>query len=170
MQHQLDSFGITDYDRFEAVPGGYMGFNQSMKQALQGDGELLLLEDDCIFEGNVFDLIAARAELPDDWDMLYLGANIKSEQVRHSEHLYKCDDAWTTHAILYSVKGRKWCADNFPTGETTIYDEWINTVGKRNGLKRFVIKPFIAIQSDGYSDIWGAMVTYGIKGSEINLK
>lgn len=169
MTKQLEMFGIKEYERFDAIPGGYMGFNASMKAALAGDGDLLLLEDDCLFSGTVDDLFAAIKELPEDFDLLYLGANVKSRQQRFSERLYYCNDAWTTHAIYYSAKGRKWCYENFEDGCTTIYDEWLNTIGKDH-LKRFVVKPFLAIQSDNYSDIWGANVTYGIKGSEVNLK
>jgi len=170
MQEQLHRFGIREYERFDAHPGGYMGFNKSVHFALEGEGELLLLEDDCVFDNNIFDLQEAIKELPEDYDMLYLGANVKSRQQRFSERLYYCNDAWTSHAILYSAKGRKWCFENFREGELTIYDEWVNTVGQKAGLKRFIVKPFLAVQADGYSDIWGAMTTYGIKGSEVQLK
>ena len=169
MTKQLKSFGIEKYERFDAIPGGYMGFNASVKAALKGDGDLLLLEDDCIFDGHFNDLLSAIEQLPEDFDLLYLGANVKSRQQRFSEKLYYCNDAWTTHAIYYSAKGRKWCYEHFENGCTTIYDEWLNTVGK-NHLKRFIVKPFLAVQADSFSDIWGANVTYGIKCSEVMLK
>lgn len=170
MQRQLKAFGIYDFERSPGVPGGYLGFNQAVRNALKGDGALLLFEDDCVFNNNIFDLQAAIKELPSDFDMLYLGANVKSRQERYSEHLYKLTDAWTTHAILYNAKARKWCSENYTEDIQTIYDEWINTVGQEAGLKRFIVKPFLAVQADGYSDIWGVNTTYRIKDSEINLK
>ena len=170
IQRQLHAFGIQEYERFEAYTGGYMGFNKSMHFALEGEGNILILEDDCVFDGHFCDLETAISELPEDFDMLYLGANVKSRQKNHSAHLYHLTDAWTSHAIYYSAKGRKFCFDNFREGEQTIYDEWVNTVGQQSGLKRFIVKPFLATQADGFSDIWGANTVYGIKGSESNLK
>ena len=170
IQRQVRAFGITDYERVEAVPGGYLGFNASVRLALQGDGDMLLLEDDCVFNNHLFDLQEAIKELPADFDLLYLGANVKSRQQRYSERLFKLTDAWATHAIYYSAKGRKWCMENYTDQITTIYDEWLNTVGQDSGLQRYIVKPFLAVQADGYSDIWGANTVYGIKGSEVMLK
>lgn len=172
MERQIRAFGIYDYSRSPGVyhDTPYLGFNQAVRNALKGDGDLLLFEDDCLFNGHVFDLHEAIKELPADFDMLYLGANVKSRQERYSQRLFTLTDAWTTHAILYSAKARKWCRENYTEDIQTIYDEWINTVGQEAGLKRFIVKPFLAIQADGYSDIWSANTTYGIKDSEVNLK
>jgi len=48
---EVEKFGITEFERFDAIEGGYMGFNKSVHYALENEGELLLLEDDCVFLG-----------------------------------------------------------------------------------------------------------------------
>jgi len=166
---EIRRFGIESFERFSAFDGGYMGFNKSTHFALENEGEILLLEDDCVFDGTLTDLLVAKSQLPDDWDLLYLGANVKSQQTRYSANLYNLKDAWTSHAILYSDKGARWCFDNFPYSEPTIYDEWLRSVAQQQ-LRCFIVKPMLAIQADGWSDIWGANTTYGIKGSEVYLK
>jgi GR25 family glycosyltransferase involved in LPS biosynthesis len=171
---EVSRFGITDIERVDACKGGYMGFNRSVKKALQGEGELLLLEDDVIFyydfedvrtEFTIKDLHDARALLPSDWDLLYLGANLKSPQLKYNSKLYRITDAWTSHAILYSVKGRAYCRDHFDPEKEVIYDEWLRTHAQKN-LQCFVIAPMIAFQADGWSDIWGANAVYGLRWSE----
>ena len=166
---EIHRFGIESFERFSAIEGGYMGFNKSMHYALENESEILLLEDDCVFSGSITDLIAAKSQLPNDWDLLYLGANVKSQQKRYSENLFHLTDAWTSHAILYSDKGARWCFEHFPFEDTMIYDEWLRTVAQQQ-LRCFIVKPMLAIQADGWSDIWGANTTYGIKNSEIYLK
>ena len=107
----------------------------------------------------------AKEQLPDNWDLLYLGANVKSPQVQYSSRLHTLTDAWTSHAILYSSKGADYCFNNFPYLGDTIYDEWLRAHAQKV-LKCFVMNPMIAFQSDGWSDIWKANTTYGIKDSQ----
>ena len=162
-------FGISDFERFDAIDGGYKGFNMSVHGALKDESELLLLEDDCLFTGTINDLLAAKAQLPNDWDLLYLGANIKAPMNRYSERLNYLTDAWTSHAILYSNKGADWCFKNFdPKGEL-IYDEWLRAVVQKM-LKVFITNPMLALQAPGFSDIWGKDTNYGLKETERYLQ
>lgn len=165
---QIHNFGISEFIRFDAFPKGIPGFNKSMHFALENENELLLLEDDCVFEGTINDLMKAKSELPNDWDLLYLGANVRSKQERYSNRLHNLKDGWTSHAILYSAKGADYCYNTFNWQESMIYDEWLRTHAQQV-LKCFVMNPMIAFQSDGWSDIWGANTTYGIKDSQKHL-
>ena len=90
---EVERFGITEYERFAAHPGGYMGFNKSVHYALEGESEVLILEDDVIFNGKFFDLLEAKAKLPDNWDLLYLGANVQTEQRRYTAGIWHLDNA-----------------------------------------------------------------------------
>lgn len=168
MLTQLQAFGITEFERFNAIEGGYRGFNHSVSQALQGESEILLLEDDCVFTGNIQQVIEAKAILPDDWDLLYLGANVRSAQQHYKGNVWHCRDAWTTHAILYSAKGASYIAAMFKPETDTIYDEWLR-LKSNHTLKAFIIKPYLAVQAPGDSDIWGVHADYGIKGTESQL-
>lgn len=168
---EINRFGITEIERFDAFEGGYMGFNKSVHFALEGESELLLLEDDVLFinEATYEKLLEYKAELPNDWDLLYLGANLKSAIMKFNGHLYRLRDAWTSHAILYSDKGAKWCFENFNHEEGIIYDEWLRTVAQEQ-LQCFITYPMMAIQADGMSDIWGANTVYGIEGSSKHFR
>lgn len=169
IQEQLQLFGVYDYERFEACPGGMKGFNKSVHFALKNEHELLLLEDDCIFTGTYNDMMQAKAKLPDDWDLLYLGANVLSPQTKYTDGIWHLDDAWTSHAILYSNKGAEWCYKNFDYKWQTIYDEWLRTVAQKH-LKCFIMNPMIAVQADGHSDIWNVHAEYGLKQTETHLQ
>jgi GR25 family glycosyltransferase involved in LPS biosynthesis len=165
---QLIKFGYPEFERFNAFKKGIPGFNKSSHFVLENESEVLILEDDCVFEGTINDMMKAKQELPDDWDLLYLGANVRSEQTRYSDLLHNLKDGWTSHAILYSTKGADYCFNNFNWQESMIYDEWLRAHAQQH-LRCFVMNPMIAFQSDGWSDIWGANTTYGIKDSQRNL-
>lgn len=169
VQKEVERFGITEYERFSAHPGGFMGFNKSVHYVLENESEVLILEDDCVFNGKFFDVLEAKAKLPDNWDLLYLGANVQTEQRKYTDGIWHLDNAWTSHAILYSTKGAMYCYEHFPYEDGIIYDEWLRTVAQKR-LNCFIMNPMIAFQAVGFSDIWGCQADYGIKGSEIHLQ
>lgn len=126
----------------------------------------LLLEDDVIFR-DLDHLTPALAELPADWDILYLGANITSmvfgiEQnppVRHSDHLYRVRRAWTTHAVAYSREMAEIIVRDYPVGSFEMYDNWLSG----NILEHYdcyLVNPMVAWQRPGRSDLWGADTDY----------
>jgi hypothetical protein len=128
------------------------------------DDMFLLLEDDCYFEGTVNDLNTAIAELPDDWDMMYLGGTLYEMAKRYSEHLCRPVAVHTTHAVLYSKKGAKYCHDNFDPDGLYIYDDWLYRIAHAE-LNVFIMSPMIAFQTPGYSDIWKVESDYKIKAT-----
>jgi len=166
---ELINFGAKDWQRFSAYNGGYTGFNRSMSEILQGEKEVLILEDDAVFHGQINALMVAKSKLPDDWDLLYLGANVLSEQKRYTDGIYHLTDGWTSHAILYSDKGADYCAKNFDHTTGIVYDEWLRTVVQKQ-LKCFIMSPMLATQRDDYSDIQNAVAIYDLKQTEKYLK
>ena len=72
-----------------------------------GEEDVLIFEDDCIF-AKEFDVLynAFLAEVPDDWDMLYLGAQHVTAPVQVSENILRLSGSICGHAIIYrnSVK------------------------------------------------------------------
>lgn len=167
VQQECVKFGITEFERFPAFTGGVSGFNKSMKTILQGEQELLILEDDCQFHGHIDQLLHYKTLLPDDWGLLYLGANVRSEQRKYVDGIWHLNNAWTTHAILYSNLGAKYCAKEYD--EKLIYDEWLRTHTQKV-LKCFIVNPFLATQRSDKSDIWGADADYDLKETEKYLK
>ena len=146
----------------------HLAFNASCWKALDeavGDN-VLILEDDCVFK-NIDHLGQALSELPRDYDIVYLGANIIgvdglnwSDTKPYSTHLHSVKDAWTTHAVGYSRK----CIENIlETWDYTvfpIFDEHLR-VNILPHSRCFIINPMVADQLKGFSDIWQNEVDYG---------
>lgn len=153
-----------EVERFEAVAGDnpFLAFNTSQLNCIRLANKhenALIFEDDVILK-NTMHLHYAMNELPEDWDLLFLGANILGSDVhpfeapvRHSSHLFVLRHAWQTHAVGYSKRGMEKVLDTFKVDNGYNYDEWL----RHNILpagKSFIIAPQIAYQSPGYSDLW----------------
>lgn len=138
-----------------------------LKRFLETDGErLLTFEDDVLFK-NMGHLQAALKELPADWDVLYLGANIhhmvfgivENPPVRYSDNLFRVRRAWTSHAIAYSRKAVVKIVEAYPIGSFEMYDNWLSE-HFLSDHQCFLINPTIAWQRPVYSDLWGANADY----------
>jgi hypothetical protein len=171
--NELRRVGITDFIRFEALPDEtpHRSFNRSVNGILNlfaksDKKHLLMLEDDVVFNGFELDLnkLLGQAinELPDNWDMLYLGANLHvdgfQEPIRFSNHLCRIYNAWTTHAIAFNHKCVKWLAYNQPQFHEGMFDGWLSS--QLFHFNAFCITPMIAFQRPGKSNIWGHDVDY----------
>ena len=92
--------------RFPAVDTtpGWVGCRESHLQVLEMfkdcDG-FAIYEDDVKFLTSLDYIYIAMGQLPDDWDMLYLGASPKEPQERYSDNLFKVKNAHVTHAIIW---------------------------------------------------------------------
>lgn len=138
-----------------------------MLKAFKATGEerLLTFEDDVLIQDDRH-LGNALAELPADWDILYLGANITEgvfgikefPPVRYSPYLYRVRKAWTTHAIAYSRKMVDIILQNYPVHSFEVFDNWLNREILPH-YKCFLINPMICWQRPGISDLWGGIPT-----------
>lgn len=160
---EVQRFGITDFERIEAIKKWkFRGFNLTMHKAVNQDEIFLLLEDDVCFDGTMTDLNTAISELPENWDMLYLGGTLYEPAEYYSKHLSKPYAVHTTHAILYNINCAKWIHANFNPFGKLIYDDWLYKVAHRQ-LNVFIMNPMIAFQSPSFSDIWKKDANYKIK-------
>ena len=109
---------------------------------------ILIIEDDCIFiKKPILDLP------PTDWDMLYLGGNVKMPAKRYSDNLFHVTEGvHCTHAILYSKKGIEITLKNYDvfTNEIKSHDHWLFCVGQKI-MECFICSPVIAYQRPGFS-------------------
>lgn len=140
----------------------HLAFNASCMKALkemQGDN-VLLLEDDCVLR-SVTTLEASLKQLPKDYDMVFLGANIQDGGVEmYSPNLVSYNSGWTTHAVGYSRECIEFIKGHFNPDQFPIYDEWIRLNVLPRG-RSFVACPMVADQLKGFSDIWQGNVDYG---------
>lgn len=162
---------------FQALPselGPHQSFNNSTWAILQQfydskDHTLLFLEDDCDFR-NLHLLPQVLRELPKDFDIFYLGANIRDEKPeRISQHIYRVRDCWTTHAVVYRKQIVKFILDNHPGESEMMFDTWLST--QLPNWKAYVCKPFLAYQRPRKSAIWNEVVNYEeiFKNSQMKL-
>jgi hypothetical protein len=147
------------FERFSAFTGGYKGYNESVKGIFDKYSEvenLLMIEDDCYFERE-FDQ-SVLADLPDDYDGLWLGSNLQSVHGKHyNDRISILENGWNTHATLFSKKFRSWCLENWD-GEL-VFDEWVR-VHALPVKKCYVLRPMIAFQRPSESDIIGGYADY----------
>lgn len=169
----LQTFLLIDMPHWIRIPGilnspGSIndGFNQAQRNALEAcKGPSVIFEDDCVF-GDMYHLGEALDELPEDWDMLYLGANVVGSDLCNwpvpesvSPHLRRVTQAWTTHAIAYSEKGRDYILDNWDLSTNQMFDDVLRCNLEK--MQAFIIDPMICDQLKDYSDIWKRDVDYG---------
>lgn len=165
---EFTSNQVNNVVRFEAVPaiGPHQSFNLSIKAILQffqstEADTLLLLEDDVKFI-DTGHLAPALQELPDNWDILYLGGNIAQGNFRRPErftaHLARVYNCWTTHAIAFRKKSLTFILDNYPNESEQMFDNWLSDNLYR--FNAFIVSPMVAYQHDGKSGIWGSLVSY----------
>jgi GR25 family glycosyltransferase involved in LPS biosynthesis len=130
---------------------GWLGLWQTFKKIFQEcEGDVLIFEDDATYRGWATSLENAINDLPDGWEMLMLGANIKDLRLdRINNNLARTYGAWTTHAILYSHKFAKEMAElnlDIPI------DEYFRTIVHPRG-NSYVVYPFLSYQRPSHSDI-----------------
>ncbi len=137
---------------------GWLGLAKTFKQIFtEATGDVLIFEDDATYRGWATSLQNAIDDLPADWDMLMLGANIKDLRLdRISKNLVRTYGAWTTHAILYSHRFAKEMAEldlDIPI------DEYFRTKVHPKG-NSYICVPFLSFQRPSESDIEGGYKNY----------
>lgn len=129
MQRAFEAQGIGSVQRFSAVDGntvivpqhwhhspGAYGCLRSHVEIVRaardaGAPSVLIFEDDAVFEPRINDKFSIYSEeVPEDWDMLFLGALHKDEPVKISEHVGRITKANSTFA--YAIRN-------------TVFDEFI---------------------------------------------
>lgn len=161
-QTEFSRVGL-EVEKFQAVKeiGPHQSFSHSEREILLdflfSPAETLLhLEDDCVFQ-NLDHLPKAIDELPEDWDILYLGANLiqwgaSPDPERYSEHLFRVKSAWTTHAIAYNKKCVRTILERQPMFSVRMYDQYLSD--RLPEFNAFIVAPMIAYQRPRLSSIW----------------
>jgi len=118
-------------------------------------GNLLICEDDVTFIDNARELFdEAFSQLPDDWDMFYLGGNVKRLARPYSKNLFRISyGVHCTHAVLYTERARDLILNSYDIYEsyTKDYDHWLFCEGQ-GLMKCYICYPVIAYQGDDYYD------------------
>ncbi len=184
-QAECQRVGLT-VEPYHAVKeiGPHQSFSHSERNILldflfDPDANTLLhVEDDVVFR-DLGHLNQAISELPDDWDVLYLGANLicwnngsEPQPERFSEHLFRIRAAWTTHAVAYHKRCVRRILEGQPSFDTLMFDNWLSS--KLPELNAYIVAPMVAWQRPHVSSIWqkGVVDDYSpiFEASEMRLK
>jgi hypothetical protein len=137
---------------------GWIGLARTFKQIFaEATGDVLIFEDDATYRGWATHLENAIKDLPEGWEMLMLGANIKNCSMdRITNNIARTYGAWTTHAIYYSYS---LCQEMASVNLDVPIDEYYRTVVHPRG-NSYVIYPFLSYQRPSESDIEGGYKDY----------
>lgn len=156
-EQEIAKLGIKA-DVFYAIENAdaKLSFNLSMQHIMRNnDGVLAFFEDDVIIKDNNHYQIAIN-QLPTNWELCYLGANITGAVERYSDNLFKMNGGWTTHGVLFN-NPKKICENYIDT--TQMFDDWLsNNIHPRGNT--FIISPMIAWQQIHHSMLWDRVADY----------
>ena len=121
---------------------------------IKGYDRILILEDDVEFFPNAINnLIASLWELPPNWDMFYLGANLdRYPAYEISPHIARLEGAFATHA--YAIRRtlfRK--LHDINSSMDTIHNDVVYASTIHPNYQCYLALPLVAGQRDSYSDI-----------------
>lgn len=157
---QAKALGI-DYERFQAIEATdpVLGCKLSHIAALmkcKGDS-VFIFEDDAAFVDNFQEeLEKSLAALPDDWDMVYLGAYLlQSEPV--NDRWRRSIESSSTHAYLVKAHLIPKLVETALAHKGHI-DVAFSTLHKE--IKAYAARPTLVSQAAGYSDIQKVEVNY----------
>jgi len=152
-----------EVERFPAIKmnPGIKGCNASHVAILNKECELpfAVFEDDCKLVDDWCVVENAMQQLPEDWDLLLVGANLNSPLEQYSANLFKVKNAWTTHALIYGSQGVvDYIRQNMPKDTTPIDVFYSKNIYPR--FNCFVVSPLVAIQRGSFSDVNNGIRNY----------
>jgi hypothetical protein len=127
---------------------------------------ILVFEDDFLILNENFIQILndSYSQLPNDWNLLYLGANVQLNLPKYSENLILLTHGYATHAIAYNYNIYDFIISKYDNCEqitdiNDCLDVWYSRYIQSKG-KSFLIKPLLVTQMNSYSDIQNRDVDY----------
>lgn len=164
----FQSIGVTNVTHYETVINyndvhrNYMkDFTRMLRDQRWSGDNLVFFEDDFeLVDGWEEVLRKAWADLPKDYDMLYLGANLTMSPVTVTNNLMRVRGAWLMHATILSRKFIDFILKAYDYNRIWIIDEWYRQIA--NDRKFYMTYPMISYQRPGWSDAVGAYTDYQI--------
>ena len=119
---------------------------------------VLVLEDDVDFIENLDSSFQdVLRELPQNWDMLYLGGNHRHTPIKYSNHLYKITGTVAVHAIGVNSSVFDAAIKSLTNIDLPADDNYVDIQQKYNV---FVTKPHLVWQKTGKSSILKEKIDY----------
>jgi len=173
VQHEFYTHGLQ-VERMPGVDGndfriqypcspGNNGCTLSHLQCIErakflGFETIMILEDDVILHPDFNNLLyGAMDELPENWQLVYLGGTHREVPVKVSEHIYRVTKTLCVHAYIIRNTLFDFALDAFKSLHQPCDCYYAD---KQHEGNMYVINPPLAWQSGGFSDIVGRNMWY----------
>lgn len=152
---------FTHFNQFETA--GQLGCLLSQYNVLKiakmcNHSSVLIMEDDVAFCENFNEQLENKMkEVPEDWDMLFFGANHIAPPLKITDNVYRVQRAYSAHC--YAIRN-------------TMYDTLLELLVQfkepldviyanlQHSINAYVFNPHLVWQRPDYSDICGQYVDY----------
>ena len=175
----VNKFDLGNYTRFSAVDGslikdyngnlklGELGLVLSnleiIKEAIKNNfNTILILEDDCFFTDEIKNIDEYFKQLPDDWDMLYMGGNHNlhigaKPPIKINSKVIKLHTTYSTHFV--ALKSTVFNHINVILEKRNVPLD-VGYVQLQKVFNAYSFSPAIAKQIKDYSDIQNKITDY----------
>jgi GR25 family glycosyltransferase involved in LPS biosynthesis len=178
---QSKEFNLTEFERVSAVDGknidlskyptnltdGELGLVLTTIKIFEGCLEnkynnVLILEDDCVFEKEILNVDKYFQNLPPNWDMIYFGGNHNihgnyPEPVKVNDFVKKVSYTYSSHMIGFNIKMYEQILSLLKTYQFQV-DIVYSMLQKENNCYTFY--PRLSTQLVDYSDIQNKVTDY----------
>jgi hypothetical protein len=154
---------VTHYATVQDFKDSHRHYMKDFLQMLRvkGTGDLVFFEDDFELVPGWEDVLRkAWKELPEDFDMLYLGCNPQRSLLKVTDNLVKIQGAWLMHACILSHRFIEYILSSYDLNQIWIIDEWYRQIAPQR--KFYMTYPMISYQREDFSDMLGQYVKYDI--------
>jgi GR25 family glycosyltransferase involved in LPS biosynthesis len=176
---QVNHYDLGNFEVFEAVDGSLIENNHNtlnngevgiihstiniLKKSIEKNYKtILIIEDDCRFNDNIYIVDDYIKLLPDDWDFVYFGANHNthsgaSNVNRVNEKVIRVYNTYAAHCVLIHKKMFKVLIEElskFNYQSDVVYQKL------QHNYNFYSFSPLIATQSPGFSNIQNKDVDY----------
>ena len=158
---QVESIGIRDAITYIALKeenaawSNFQSHRNIVTDAVKRDfARVMICEDDVVFREPFHTPFQQSVDdLPPDWEMLLLGCRLNEPPEAFSPNLYRVNNHTMMHAYVLSRAGMKTFLDHAARldkiGHCHSWDAWLGA----QPMNRYLTRPILAIQADGFSDI-----------------
>jgi hypothetical protein len=164
-QDILQEFGVgqvTHYTTKQNFNDPHRNYMKDFLQMLRVRGigkHLVFFEDDFEFTDGWEDILKkAWDDLPEDYDMLYLGCNLTRPPLKITDNLMRVRGAWLMHATILSRKFIEYILKYYDRNRIWIIDEWYRQIAPEKNF--YCTYPMISYQRKDFSDMLGEYVDY----------
>jgi GR25 family glycosyltransferase involved in LPS biosynthesis len=159
--NQFDSIGLKA-DRVEGIlmEDRRLGCNNSHIKALkESNGHTLIFEDDVVFSSFISELEQTLIDLPEDWQIFYLGANHRQKPTPIKDNLAIAVEPYCTHAYAVNESFKDELI-RIIESDGRIIDLVMAEMVQNNRIKAYCSSPILAFQLPTYSTIEGRFMSY----------